>query len=35
VEAILRWERPTTVTEIIVFLDWQGIIEGLSKGFQQ
>jgi hypothetical protein len=35
VEAVLKWEKPTTVTEIRSFLGLAGIIEGLSKGFLQ
>jgi hypothetical protein len=35
VEAVLKWENPTTVTEIRSFLGLAGIIEGLSKGFLQ
>jgi len=33
VEAMLKWERPTNVTEIIVSLGWLVIIEDLFRDF--
>jgi len=32
VEAVFKWERPTNIVKLVVFLDWQGIIRGLLKG---